>query len=188
MSTMTPQRGSLWEVSARTVVYAAIGAALYAVFAQFSFILPGTQSVSIRPAFVFVTFFGFAFGPIVGLFTGAVGNALADQISGWGLLTSWDWSLAAGAVGLLAGLVPSIWSGAKAGNARLIAAAVGSAVAVLIGYVIVILDIPLGTTADFNAFLTANYIPVVVANVLTVVILMPILVTAWEPISERMGR
>ncbi|TMB54009.1 MAG: hypothetical protein E6J47_08640, partial [Chloroflexi bacterium] len=105
MTTMTAEpTESMWEVNARTIVYAAIGAALYAVAAQFSFILPGTASVSARPGFALVTFFGFAFGPIVGLFVGLVGNAIADQISGWGLLTSWNWSVANGLVGLLTGL------------------------------------------------------------------------------------
>ena len=45
-------------------------------------------------------------GPIVGFFTGFVGNAIGDQISGWGVLTSWNWSLANGLVGLIAGLAP----------------------------------------------------------------------------------
>src|SRR3972149_10696 len=106
MSTMGMSRNGLWEVSSRVIVYAAIGAALYAISAQFSMLIPGTASVSVRPGFAFVTFFGFAFGPVAGLFTGLVGNALADQISGWGLLTSWDWSVAAGVVGLPAGLSP----------------------------------------------------------------------------------
>ena len=94
----------MWEVTTRVIVYAAIGAALYGVAAVFSFLIPGTANVSVRPAFALVTFFGFAFGPIVGFFTGFVGNAIADQISGWGLLTSWNWSLANGLAGLLAGV------------------------------------------------------------------------------------
>ena len=52
------------------------------------FLIPGTKDVTIRPAFALVPFFGFAFGPIVGLFTGFVGNTIGDQISGWGVLTS----------------------------------------------------------------------------------------------------
>src|SRR3989304_5396429 len=92
MSTMGMSRNGLWEVSSRVIVYAAIGAALYAISAQFSMLIPGTASVSVRPGFAFVTFFGFAFGPVAGLFTGLVGNALADQISGWGAVAPWNWS------------------------------------------------------------------------------------------------
>src|SRR5438445_6842374 len=106
MATMKMERGTLWEVSSRTIVYAAIGAALYGVLGLFDFLLPGTGNVSIRPAFAIVAFFGYAFGPIVGLFTGLVGNALGDQLHGYGFTTYWNWSLANGLVGLLAGLAP----------------------------------------------------------------------------------
>jgi uncharacterized membrane protein len=189
MATMQMDRSNLWEVSSRTIVYAAIGAALYAVTAQFSFILPGTESVSIRPAFAFITFFGFAFGPIVGLFTGLVGNAIADQISGWGLLTSWNWSVAVGLVGLLAGLTPVYLGGWMNDRGRMLAAAaIGSAIAVIVGLLFVFTDIILGTTENFNSALTVNYIPAVVADVITVVILTPILVAAWQPVKEQLGR
>ncbi|HKB28359.1 MAG TPA: ECF transporter S component, partial [Candidatus Limnocylindrales bacterium] len=90
MSTMSMTSSSRWTVDSRVIVYAAIGAALYAVLGLFSFILPGTSDVQIRPAFALVTFFGYAFGPIVGLFAGFVGNAVIDQIQGSGLLTYWN--------------------------------------------------------------------------------------------------
>ncbi len=74
MATMNAQqstRSPLWEVNSRTIVYAAIGAALYGVPARSLQIpIPGTGTVSIRPAFALVPFFGYAFGPIVGFFTG----------------------------------------------------------------------------------------------------------------------
>lgn len=185
-TTMAPTgQNSMWEVTARTVVYAAIGAALYAVAAQFSFLLPGTANVSLRPGFALVTFFGFAFGPWAGFFTGFVGNAVADQISGWGLLTSWNWSLANGAVGLLVGVMAAGMFGSMN---RIFAAAVASAIAIVIGFLIVFSDLVLGTADTFNTALTANYIPVVVANLIVSVILTPILIAAWEPVRESMGR
>jgi energy-coupling factor transport system substrate-specific component len=185
-TTMAPtSQNSMWEVTARTIVYAAIGAALYAVAAQFSFILPGTASVSMRPGFAIVTFFGFAFGPWVGLFTGLVGNAVADQISGWGLLTSWNWSIANGVVGFLVGLMAFSMFGSMN---RLVAAAIASAIAIVIGFLIVFSDLFLGTADSFNTALSDNYIPVVVANLIVSVILTPILVAAWDPIRESMGR
>ena len=106
MTTMTTDdRSRLWEVTSRTIVYSAIGAALYGILLVAQVPIPGS-TVSVRPAFALVPFFGYAFGPIVGFFTGFVGNAIGDQISGWGLLTSWNWSLANGLVGLIAGLAP----------------------------------------------------------------------------------
>ena len=186
MTTATMQSEGTWHVSSRTIVYAAIGAALYAVAAQFSFILPGTASVSMRPAFAFVTFFGFAFGPVVGFFTGLVGNAVADQISGWGLLTSWNWSLANGVVGLLVGVLAA--SMGRAIVNRFLLAAVTSAIAIVIGFLIVFSDIWLGTADSFGTALGSNYVPVVVANLIVSVILTPVLVAAWDPIRESMGR
>lgn len=177
--------GSMWEVTSRTIVYAAIGAALYAVAAQFSFILPGTANVSLRPGFALVTFFGFAFGPVVGAFVGLVGNALADQISGWGLLTSWNWSIANGLAGFIAGW----WAlSMMKGSNRLVSAAIASAVAVVIGFLVVFSDIFLGTADSFGVALSDNYIPVVVSNLIVACILTPILVAAWEPMKESMGR
>lgn len=186
MTTMTgTSSDSMWEVSSRTIVYAAIGAALYAVAAQFSFLLPGTANVSLRPGFALVTFFGFAFGPIAGLFVGLVGNALADQISGWGLLTSWNWSIANGLAGFIAGW----WAlSMMKGSNRLVSAAVASAVAVVIGFLVVFSDIFLGTADNFGVALSDNYIPVVVSNLIVACILTPVLVAAWEPVRASMGR
>ena len=175
-----------WEVTARTIVYAAIGAALYAVAAQFSFLLPGTANVSLRPAFVLVTFFGFAFGPIVGLFVGLVGNALGDQISGWGLLTSWNWSLANGLAGFitgwlaisLAGSIPNVYA----------RAVVASVIGILIGFLVVFLDLFIGTADSFGTALGSNYLPVIIGNSIVSAILTPVLVAAWQPVRESLGR
>lgn len=175
----------MWEVTTRTIVYAAIGAALYAVAAQFSFILPGTANVSLRPAFALVTFFGFAFGPVAGLFVGLVGNAIADQISGWGLLTSWNWSVANGLAGLIAGWWG--WSMMRGQN-RTLNSAIAAAVAVVVGFLFVFTDMFLGTADSFDTALNANYLPVITSNLVVAVILTPILVAAWEPIRSSMGR
>src|SRR6188508_3662893 len=142
-ATMQGDRSSgMWEVTTRVIVYAAIGAALYGVAAIFSFLIPGTANVSVRPAFALVTFFGFAFGPIVGFFTGFVGNAIGDQISGWGLLTSWNWSIANGLVGLIAGLAPlylmSLMSGSNARKAA--AGAIAAIVGIVVGFLFIFTD------------------------------------------------
>ena len=150
----------MWEVTTRVIVYAAIGAALYGVAALFSFLIPGTANVSVRPAFAIVTFFGFAFGPIVGFFTGFVGNAIADQLSGWGLLTSWNWSLANGLAGLLAGPVRRLAGPARSRIGSLLAA-VAAGLAVIVGFLFVFTDMFIGTADNFGVAFTANYLPVV---------------------------
>jgi energy-coupling factor transport system substrate-specific component len=188
MSTMS-MTGSRWAVDSRVIVYAAIGAALYAVLGLFSFVLPGTTDVQVRPAFALVVFFGYAFGPVVGLFTGLVGNAVIDQIQGAGLLTYWNWSLANGVAGLIAGLAPmyvgSFMNGAI--SQRAIGGAIAGVVASVIGFLLAFVDVAIGGT-DFNTVLTGEYIPVIIADVLACVILVPVLVYAWEPLKGSLGR
>ena len=183
-------RSNLWEVSSRTIVYAAIGAALYGVLGLFDFLLPGTTNVSIRPAFSLVAFFGYAFGPITGLFVGLVGNAITDQLHGYGFLTYWNWSLANGLAGLIAGLAVLYAAGfvnSAEISRRAIGGAIAGAVGSIIGFLFVFSDIVLSGTS-FQTQLTTAYIPVVVADVITTVILVPVLVYAWEPVKAQLGR
>jgi uncharacterized membrane protein len=39
-------------------------------------------------------FFGYAFGPVVGFFTGAIGNTFGDALTGFGLFPQWRLALA----------------------------------------------------------------------------------------------
>ena len=66
MTAISVSRDNLWQVTSRTIVYAAIGAALYGILLVAQIPIPGS-TVSVRPAFALVPFFGYAFGPIVGL-------------------------------------------------------------------------------------------------------------------------
>jgi uncharacterized membrane protein len=96
----------IWEVGTRQVVYMAIGAALYAIFSYLFngtvFVVPSVSQVALRPAIAIPMFFGFAFGPSVGFFAGAVGNMFGDALTGFGL--SPQWSVGNGLVGLIAGM------------------------------------------------------------------------------------
>lgn len=95
-----------WEVGTREVVWMAIGAALYAVFSWLFngtvFVVPSLSQVSLRPAIAIPMFFGYAFGPVVGFFTGAVGNMFGDALTGFGL--SPQWSIGNGLIGFVSGL------------------------------------------------------------------------------------
>src|SRR4029079_8289233 len=132
MSSVPLARDQLWSVTSRTIVYAAIGAALYAVLGLFNFVLPGTQNVYIRPAYALVPFFGYAFGPIVGFFTGCVVSVAIDQITAYGAFTAWNWSIANGLAGLLAGVIP-IAIGVRFGSHKIVTAAIGDAPQTSIG-------------------------------------------------------
>jgi uncharacterized membrane protein len=98
-------KSDAWKVETRQVVYMAIGAALYGVFNYiFNTIpMPSVSQVSLRPSICIPVFFGYVFGPVVGFFTGAVGNILGDFITGWGVYPAWD--LGNGLMGLVPGLV-----------------------------------------------------------------------------------
>lgn len=100
------RENSAWEVGTREVVWMAIGAALYAVFSWLFngtvFVVPSLSQVSLRPAIAIPMFFGYAFGPVVGFFSGAVGNMFGDALTGFGL--SPQWSIGNGLVGFVAGL------------------------------------------------------------------------------------
>jgi hypothetical protein len=104
---LVTKTSGIWEVGTRQVVYMAVGAALYAIFSYLFngtvFVVPSVSQVALRPAIAIPMFFGFAFGPVVGFFTGAVGNMFGDALTGFGL--SPQWSVGNGLVGFIAGLV-----------------------------------------------------------------------------------
>ena len=190
-ATTMDQTDGTWSITTRVIVYAAIGAALYAVFnwISFGFILPGTQEVNVRPHYGLLTFFGFAFGPVVGFLTGLIGNIVGDFLTGWGAFTSWHWSLANGVAGLLAGLI-GVWFAGRASStaSRALWAAVAGVIATVIGFIVIFLGLLVTPEMSFNAILTTEYIPVIVANSIAAAVVTPILVFAWEPLREQLGR
>jgi uncharacterized membrane protein len=103
---LATRENKAWEIGTRQVVWMAIGAALYAVFSWLFngsvFVVPSVSQVALRPAIALPMFFGYAFGPVVGFFTGAVGNMFGDALTGFGL--SPQWSIANGLIGFIAGL------------------------------------------------------------------------------------
>lgn len=108
------KENAAWEVGTRQVVWMAIGAALYAVFSFLFngtvFVVPSLSQVALRPAIAIPMFFGYAFGPIVGFFSGAVGNMFGDALTGFGL--SPQWSIGNGLVGFIAG-IPALFADKK---------------------------------------------------------------------------
>jgi hypothetical protein len=124
----------MWEVGTRQVVYMAIGAALYAnlsyLFNGTVFVVPSVSQVALRPAIAIPMFFGYAFGPVVGFFTGAVGNMFGDALTGFGL--SPQWSIGNGLVGFIAGLVWLFADKKRSINVVLIVSAVLAALATVV--------------------------------------------------------
>jgi uncharacterized membrane protein len=131
------RENAAWEVGTRQVVWMAIGAALYAVFSWLFngtvFVVPSLSQVSLRPAIAIPMFFGYAFGPVVGFFSGAVGNMFGDALTGFGL--SPQWSIGNGLVGFVAGLWMLFKDRKQSMNTVLIVSAVLSVVAALLYFV-----------------------------------------------------
>ncbi|MFF5207907.1 ECF transporter S component [Streptosporangium sp. NPDC000396] len=179
-------RHSPWTISSRTVVFGAVGAALYAVLGLFSFLIPGTQSVTVRPAFALVPFFGKRFGVIAGFFVGFVGNVIIDLLQGAGLLW-WNWSVANGLVGALSALIFAAIPPISSEAVRHVVTALAALAATAIGLLFTVTDVWLVEGVDFSTFFFANYLPALLANGLAVVILVPALDAAWEPLAKRAG-
>lgn len=174
----------LWAVTSRTIVFGAIGAALYGVLGSLSFFIPGTL-VAVRPAIAIIPFIGLRFGPVAGFFTGAVGNAIVDQITGSGFLTYWNWSIANGLVGMVAGVLAHYWKDPDKITPQLIRAAVIAVLAVAIGQLFTITDLFLGST--FVYWLGVYGLATLVTGV-TAVILVPALDRVWKPLQNLTGR
>jgi uncharacterized membrane protein len=123
-----------WIIGTREVVYMAIGAALYAIFSYLFngtvFAVPSVSQVALRPAIAIPMFFGYVFGPVVGFFTGAVGNMFGDALTGFSL--SPQWSVGNGLIGLIAGMA-ALYSDKKRGlNNVLIVSAVLAGIATVL--------------------------------------------------------
>lgn len=107
----------------RLVVRMAMGAALYGVFSWMTNVLalPSGSLISLRPAILVPVFFGYSWGVWVGLFTGLVGNAIGDLMTGWGV--SLTWTLGNGILGGIAGLarLPAVRSASTGALATLFA-------------------------------------------------------------------
>jgi hypothetical protein len=131
---LATKESDIWVVGTREVVYMSIGAALYAIFSYIFngtvFVVPSVSQVSLRPAIVIPMFFGFTFGPAVGLFTGAVGNMFGDALTGFGL--SPQWSLGNGLVGMIAGMAWLFKDKKKSLNTVLIISVVVAAIATIL--------------------------------------------------------
>jgi energy-coupling factor transport system substrate-specific component len=181
---------SPWSVTTRTIVYAAIGAAIMGFMNSLAYGIgiPGTE-ISVRPHYGILTFFGFAFGPIVGFITGFLGNVIGDHLTGYGAFTAWHWSVANGLVGVVAGLFPFFMASRMTSTgSKALVAAVAGVVAVIVGFLFIFIELITQPELGFNYILTVEYIPVVIANSIAAAIVTPILVLAWDPISDQLGR
>jgi uncharacterized membrane protein len=145
----------MFEIGTREVVMMAIGAGLYGVLSWvFNIVpVPSVSLVSLRPVVAIPVFFGFAFGPAVGFFTGAFGNVLGDALTGWGVFPVWD--IGNGLMGLVPGLAGMYLVGKTRGRVQVllwISAAILALGVILPLVSPTIVDPWSGEQADFGAW------------------------------------
>ncbi len=181
------EKKSLWSFGTREVVYAAIGAALYAVVSYLTNFLqiPSAGNVSFRPGVVIPIFFGVAFGPLVGFISGFLGNILGDLLSGYGFWFWWD--LGNGLMGLIPGLITGSLAGFRDGKS-ILRAELFAIVGIALGMGLASLSEMWVSGADMATVIGANFIPAAVTNAVNALILLPILMVAYDAIVTRSGR
>ncbi len=125
-----------WKVTSRQLLLLIGGTVLHVAIAHlFNHVLKlSTGPVMIQPQICIPVFFGYAFGPVVGFFTGAVGSLLGDFLAGWGVFPAW--AIAGGLTGLVPGLAMVFADKRRhqPGMARLIILLVGGAAVIVFAY------------------------------------------------------
>jgi len=181
------EKKSLWAFGTREVVYAAIGAALYAVLSVATNFLqiPAAANVSIRPAVAIPMFFGLAFGPWVGLIAGFVGNLISDLVSGYGFWLWWD--LGNGLMGFVPGLVYLTMTDFRL-TGDLVKAEIMVVVGAAVGMFVASVSEIWVSGIDFTTSMATNFVPSFISNVVNGLILVPILMIAYAAIRGRSGR
>ncbi|MBI3362926.1 MAG: ECF transporter S component, partial [Chloroflexi bacterium] len=178
---------NLWQFRTREIVF---GAALYGVLSWVfnGLQLPGTSLVSIRPPIAIPLFMGVVFGPLVGLFTGAVGNILGDLLSGYGFF--WAWDVGNGLVGLIPGLVGYFGVMQVKTTRDYIVVEVAVVVACFVGlaFPALIADPLILRNIDFAGGVSAEWLPASITDAINGLILVPILLYAWNAYRARSGR
>ena len=186
---VTEERSSakVWHVGVRQVVYMALGAALYAGLSIPTNLLPvpSAGNVSLRPAIVIPLFFGVVFGPVVGFFTGLIGNTIGDLISGYGIV--WFWELGNGIIGLIAGLAVYMTLARYITTRNIIIAEIFSAIGIIVG-------IAIAAYSDIWVYKltvagsTSELVAAAGTDLINGLILLPILLVIYNVAARRMGR
>lgn len=97
------------NLSTKTVVSIAIGAALYGIGGLPMFGIPVFANTTLKPAMAILALFSVLFGPLVGFLVGFIGHWVTDLFAGWGVW--FTWILGSGIVGLIIGLFPKLTNG-----------------------------------------------------------------------------
>ena len=180
-------RRNIWGIGVREVVLMALGAALYAglSYVTNSLQLPGASNVSLRPGIVIPLFFGVVFGPIVGAFSGGIGNLINDLLTG---TVYWNWDVGNAIIGLVAGLAVYNTLGRYNTTVKIIVAEFYSVIGVLIGLGFAAYSDIWVSKLTFANATTTEFIPASLPDIVLGLILLPILLIAYNAAVARTGR
>ncbi len=178
---------NIWGIGVRQVVFMALGAALYAglSYVTNSLQLPGASNVSLRPGIVIPLFFGVVFGPIVGAFSGGIGNLINDMLTG---TVYWNWDVGNAIIGLVAGLAMYNTLGRYNSTVKIIVAEFYSVIGILVGLGFAAYSDIWVSKLTFSAATTTEFIPASLPDIVLGLILLPILLGAYNAAIARTGR
>lgn len=102
---MLTSRYEVWRLEPENVLFMGVGTALYMLIGYLftAHLKISFGNIALHPAVCIPVLFGYAFGPGVGFFTGAVGSLLADFAIGWDVFPIWN--IASGVTGLIPGFM-----------------------------------------------------------------------------------
>ncbi len=168
-------------------MYAAIGAALYAVvtWAFNVWQIPGAGQCGHSPGSGHSDVLRHRFWSDCGTYHGFVGNILADLLSGYGFWIWWD--LGNGIMGLIPGLFSVLITDFKGGRSVLLAE-ISVVLGVLLGMGVAAISEMWVSGADMNTVIFANFLPAFITNVLWGLVLLPLLMVAYSAIVTQSGR
>ena len=177
---------STWEFGTRQVVYGAIGAALYGIFAYLTnFVpIPAAGNITFRPAVAVLIFFGVAYGPVVGFLAGFVGNILADALGGG---FYWNWDVGNGLMGMIPGLVAASITDFKA-RSDIVKAVLWGFGGIAVGMLFASLTEIFMSGIDLSTAVVGYFIPAFIGNAVVTAVLLPILMIAFAGVVARRGR
>jgi energy-coupling factor transport system substrate-specific component len=178
---------NIWGIGVRQVVFMALGAALYAgiSYVTNTLQLPGASNVSLRPGIVIPLFFGVVFGPIVGAFTGGIGNLINDLLTG---TVYWNWDVGNALIGLVAGLAMYNTWGRYNTTRKIVVAEIFSVVGIIVGLGFAAFSDIWVSQLTFNSAATTEFIPASLPDIVLGLILLPILLVAYNAAFARTGR
>jgi energy-coupling factor transport system substrate-specific component len=174
----TEVRAEPRSVNRPVVVRGMVGAMLYSGLGFLSFQVPSAANASSLLALAIIPFFGIQFGSVAGFLTGALGNALLEQLHGGGFTLFWNWTIADGLVGMMAGQMGVHVLEYASASQRVIRVAVIGVLAAVAGSAFTVTDVLMGS--GFLDWLSTSYLPAVSGNGVAVLLFVPLLDQVWR--------